>query len=379
MSIDDDLVQLRSTRAILEVREAVEAGVARDLQRILLPGRPPQVTGARVSYRHLPAGPAGQAGGTWFDTITLPGSRLAIVIGDVIGIGRPGSAPLEVAIMGQFRTAVRILATQDLRPDRLLRRLGELARQFGEAYVATCLYAVYDPVARICAVANAGHVPPVLVVGGEARPLDVPSGAPIGLEDAYQTAEFEVVDGSRLVLCTEALLGRNGTAALCAVLGPAPEPLEPACDAVLAALVPEKRPQDITLLAVGLDGIPESDVASWGLESEARAVPYARAQTRETLRAWGLGELIEVVELLVSELVTNALKHGAGAIGLRLVRGSALLCEVADDGHELPFVCDAEDTDESGRGMQLVSMLAERWGTHRAESGKVVWFEHLLP
>jgi two-component sensor histidine kinase len=81
---------------------------------------------------------------------------------------------------------------------------------------------------------------------------------------------------------------------------------------------------------------------------------------------------------MVSELVTNALVHGAGAIGMRLIKGSALLCEVYDDGHELPRLCHADATDESGRGLQLVSHFAERWGTNRTEHGKVVWFEHPL-
>jgi anti-sigma regulatory factor (Ser/Thr protein kinase) len=127
---------------------------------------------------------------------------------------------------------------------------------------------------------------------------------------------------------------------------------------------------------MALAEIPDHDVASWELAVEPRSVPWARAQIRERLGGWGLAELVETMELLVSELVTNALVHGAGTIWLRLIRGPMLLCEVGDDGPELPYVCDAADTDESGRGLQLVSCLATAWGSYRTATGKVVWFEY---
>ncbi|MBO2447293.1 SpoIIE family protein phosphatase [Actinomadura barringtoniae] len=358
-----------------------EVQMVQELQRTMLPDDPPKVAGARVCFRYRPAGQAAQVGGDWFDAIPLPGCRLGIVVGDVMGHGITSAA-----IMGQLRTAVRTLATQDLRPDQLLRQLDTLARRLGEDYLATCLYVVYDPVARRCQFANAGHLPPVLVSPfGDTSVLAVPSGVPIGVGDEpFETVEAVVEDGSQLVLFTDGLLERRGRSLedgydeLRAQLTGATRSLDRTCDLLLDGLGADDPADDVALIAVGLDGIPKEEVAVWDLEAEPSMVSRARSQVAERLADWGLEELSDNVQLLVSELVTNALVHGAGSISMRLIRGNALLCEVADDGHELPYLCHADATDESGRGLQLVSFLAERWGTHRTETGKVVWFEHPL-
>ncbi|TDD95467.1 ATP-binding SpoIIE family protein phosphatase [Actinomadura rubrisoli] len=360
-----------------------EVQAAQELQRSMLPDDPPEVAGARVCYRYRPAGQAAQVGGDWFDAIPLPGCRLGIVVGDVMGHGLTSAA-----IMGQMRTAVRTLAAEDMRPARLLRQLDGLARRLGEDYLATCLYAVYDPIARRCRFASAGHVPPVLVSPrGESRVLPVPAGVPIGVGgEPFETMEIEVEDGSQLVLCTDGLLERRdrdieqGLEEMRAQLAGASRALDGTCDALLETLGATTPADDIAIVAVGLDGIPEKDVARWELDPKPSMVPWARAEAAGTLADWRLGDLTDTVELLVSELVTNALVHGAGSIGLRLIKADdVLLGEVYDDGQELPQLCHAEATDESGRGLQLVSHLAERWGTHRTENGKVVWFEHHLP
>ncbi|MUN40762.1 SpoIIE family protein phosphatase [Actinomadura sp. NEAU-AAG5] len=359
-----------------------EVQVAQELQRSMLPDDPPEVAGARVCYRYRPAGQAAQVGGDWFDAIPLPGCRLGIVVGDVMGHGLTSAA-----IMGQLRTTVRTLAAQDMRPDILLRQLDVLARRLGEDYLATCLYAVYDPIARCCRLANAGHVPPVLVApGGDARVLPVPPGVPIGVGgEPFETVEIHVEDGSRLVLCTDGLLERRdrdidqGLEEMRAELAGDTRPLDGACDALLATLGAATPADDIAIVAVGLDGIPGADVATWELKPEAGMVPLARARVAGRLADWRMEQITDNVQLLVSELVTNALVHGAGSIGLRLIKGRTLLGEVHDDGQEMPQLCHAEATDESGRGLQLVSHLAERWGTHRTDQGKVVWFEHHLP
>ncbi|MGI5325917.1 SpoIIE family protein phosphatase [Actinomadura nitritigenes] len=359
-----------------------EVQVAQELQRSMLPADPPEVPGARVHYRYRPAGQAAQVGGDWFDAFPLPGRRLGIVVGDVMGHGLTSAA-----IMGQMRTAVRTLAVEDMRPDLLLRQLDALARRLGEGYVATCLYAVYDPVARRCSFANAGHVPPVLVSeAGESRVLPVPAGLPIGVGgEPFETMEIEVEDGSRLVLCTDGLLERRdrdidqGLEELRVLLAGPDRPLDATCDALLDALATTAPADDIAIVAVGLDGIPKDDVAVWELEPEPSMVPRTRAQVVFKLAEWRLDAVADTVQLLVSELITNALLHGAGAIVLRLIRGDALLCEVYDDGQDMPHLRHADATAESGRGLQLVSHIAARWGTHRTDGGKVVWFEHRLP
>ncbi|WP_433333230.1 SpoIIE family protein phosphatase [Spirillospora sp. CA-294931] len=359
-----------------------EVRVAQELQRTMLPADPPEVPGARVCFRYRPAGQAAQVGGDWFDAIPLPGLRLGIVVGDVMGHGLTSAA-----IMGQLRTAVRTLAVQDLRPDRLLRQLDGLTRMLGDDYLATCLYAVYDPVTRRCRFSSAGHLPPVLVSpDGESRILPVSPGPPIGVgADHFEVVEIDVEDGSQLMLCTDGLLERRdrdieqGLEELRSRLAGAPRSLDRTCDDLLESMSAAIPADDVALVAVGLDGIAREDIAEWDLEPEPSMVPRARAMAAAQLAEWKLSELSDTVELLVSELVTNALVHGAGAIGMRMIRGATLLCEVSDDGTDLPQLCQADATDESGRGLLLVSHLAERWGTDRADDGKVVWFEHALP
>ncbi|MFI0483991.1 SpoIIE family protein phosphatase [Actinomadura sp. 9N215] len=359
-----------------------EVQVAEELQRSMLPDDPPDVAGARVRYRYRPAEQAAKVGGDWFDAIPLPGCRLGIVVGDVMGHGLTSAA-----IMGQLRTAVRTLAAEDIRPARLLRQLDGLARRLGEDYLATCLYAVYDPVERRCTLANAGHVPPVLVSAfGDSRVLPVPSGVPIGVGgEPFEAMEVQVEDGSQLVLCTDGLLERRGRdidlglEELRGRLTDATPDLDLTCDSLLDTLAASTPADDIAIVAVGFDGIPKDDVAAWELDPDPSTVPWVRAEVGAKLAEWELEPLTDTVQLLVSELVTNALVHGAGAIGLRVIKGLSLLCEVYDDGADLPRLRHAEATDETGRGLQLVAHLSARWGTHRAEPGKVVWFEHDLP
>ncbi|WP_433476902.1 SpoIIE family protein phosphatase [Spirillospora sp. CA-142024] len=358
-----------------------EVKVAEELQRSMLPDDPPDVAGARVRYRYRPAGQAAQVGGDWFDAIPLPGCRLGIVVGDVMGHGLTSAA-----IMGQLRTAVRTLAAEDMRPARLLRQLDGLARRLGEDYLATCLFAVYDPVERLCTLANAGHVPPVLVsADGESRVLPVPSGVPVGVGgEPFETMEVKVEDGSQLVLCTDGLLERRdrdidtGLEELRDRLAGASADLDGTCDDLLDTLPAPTPADDIAIVAVGFDGIPADDVVSWELEPEPGSVPWIRGQVASRLAGWGLGALTDTAQLLVSELVTNALVHGAGSLGVRLIKGRTLLCEVHDDGADMPHLRHADATDESGRGLQLVSHLSTRWGTHRTEEGKIVWFEQRI-
>ncbi|MEV5747952.1 SpoIIE family protein phosphatase [Actinoallomurus sp. NPDC052308] len=359
-----------------------EARVAAQLQHSMLPDAPPDVAGARICYRYVPADEAVRVGGDWFDAIPLPGSRLALVVGDVMGHGLTSAA-----IMGQLRTAVRTLAPQDLPPDQLLRQLDDLARRLGDECLATCVYAVYDPVARRCEIANAGHLPPVLVSpSGESWLLEVPPGAPIGVGGVpFETVCFDVEDGSQFVVCTDGLVERRdrpldvGLTALRDFLSGPPRPLEDVCETLIEGFGTAGRyDDDIALLAVRFEGIPKEDVFSWNLRAEPAVVRETRRLAREALQTWDLPALVPTVELLVSELVTNAIVHGAGDLGLRLIRANSLLCEVRDDGYDLPHLRRAETTDENGRGLQLVSALAEHWGTQRTPTGKVVWFEHPL-
>jgi anti-sigma regulatory factor (Ser/Thr protein kinase) len=289
--------------------------------------------------------------------------------------------------MGRFRTAMQTLAALDLPPGQILRHLDNLSQRLGDDHLATCLYAVYDPIARTCTIASAGHVPPVLVhPDGRGELLEIPSGAPIGVGGVpFASKEVKVTDGSMLVLCTDGLVEVRGgdigagLAALCGNLIDPKQTPEEACDVVLDRLHSEDRQDDIALLVARFDGVAPSEVATWELSVDEAEVRRSRALVREQLASWQLLALADTAELLVSELVTNAVRVARDHIQLQLIRVDKLLVEVSDDNHNLPSLEPAESMDERGRGLHLVSKLSERWGTARKAVGKVVWFELGLP
>ncbi|MFJ5719235.1 SpoIIE family protein phosphatase [Streptomyces sp. NPDC093149] len=381
------------------------------LQRSLLPPGDPVAAGLDIACRYLPGNTATEVGGDWFDVIELPGHRTALVVGDVMGRG------LRAAVaMGELRTAVRTLALLDLEPAEVLSALDEVARGLGtpggtssggsggtqwpsraahksrevdlsEVYLATCVYAVYDPVTRRCTFANAGHLPPAVVEPGEpALMLDVPPGMPLGVGgEPFEEVEVELKEGSLLALYTDGLVEsrdhplEEGLAALRRALVEPERPLEDVCDRVLTTLDTRHGEDDIALLMARIQGLPADAVGDWRLPREPRSVGRARELARGQLLAWDLGELVDTTELLVSELVTNALRYGEGEIRLRLLRDRTLVCEVWDAGLVQPRRRRARDTDEGGRGLQLVGLLSVGWGSRRTPRGKTVWFELALP
>ncbi|MET9432555.1 SpoIIE family protein phosphatase [Streptomyces sp. NPDC006551] len=372
------------------------------LQRSLLPPGDPEAAGLDIACRYLPGTTATEVGGDWFDVIELPGHRTALVIGDVMGRG------LRAAVaMGELRTAVRTLAQLDLEPAEVLSHLDEIARGLGapagaqqsarahkargpelsEVYLATCVYAVYDPVTRRCTFANAGHLPPVLVEPGEAALLlDVPPGMPLGVGgEPFEEVEVELPEGSLLALYTDGLVESRdhpldeGLSAFRSALADPARPLEDVCDHVLTTLDTQHGEDDIALLMARIQGLPSDAVGDWRLPREPRSVGRARELARAQLTAWDLEPLVDTVELLVSELVTNALRYGEGEIRLRLLRDRTLVCEVWDAGLVQPRRRRARDTDEGGRGLQLVGLLSAAWGSRRTPRGKTVWFELPLP
>ncbi|KRV47038.1 hypothetical protein AQ490_09785 [Wenjunlia vitaminophila] len=369
------------------------------LQRSLLPQHVPAPPGVRVAYRYVPASTGTEVGGDWFDVIPLTGGRVALVVGDVTGHGLQAAAT-----MGRLRTAVRTLSQLELPPGTLLRHINELTDDFGrgpeDSLLATCVYAVYDPLGGKLCMATAGHLPPLLLVPGDpgsgggcqVRRLDLPSGAPLGVVgvDGEATAEFdcfefEVPEGAVLVLYTDGLVETRdeditaGIERLAGLLRQCHDDLEQACDTILAAHKPGPGPDDIALLMASLQPLPADSTASWVFAAEPGSARAARGEVRETLRRWQLTGLEESAVLLVSELVTNSLRHAGGPIGVRLVRGPALLVEVSDPLPDPPRERHVDDTSESGRGLHLVARTARRWGTRYSAEGKVVWFELPLP
>lgn len=334
-----------ATQAGLAVDTALrythEREIADQLQRSMLPTHLPQPHGVRLAHRYLPGERGAQVGGDWYDAVPLPGNRVALIVGDVMG-----HSLTSAAIMGQLRTSAQTLAALDLPPHEVLYHLDEQAQRLGrEQHLATCVYAVYDPIANRVVLANAGHVPPVMVrPDGRAELLDLPSGAPIGVGGVdFHSVELPAPPGSALLLFTDGLVETRrrpiGTglellrARLATSHRHSPEHM---CQDALRILPPGDRGDDIALLAASFDGIPAEDVAHWYLQPRHETPGRARRLAAHTLRRWGLEHLTETTELMVSELVTNAVQHATRPVTLSLVRTSRLRCEVGDDSPLLP-------------------------------------------
>ncbi|AUA15983.1 SpoIIE family protein phosphatase [Streptomyces sp. SID8382] len=373
---------------------------AQELQRGLLPRTLPAVPAVAAEARYLPATEGVQVGGDWYDLIPLSGERVALVIGDVMGHGLS-----EAATMGRLRTAVHTLADLELPPDELLSHLNELVGDLGDDFYATCLYTVYDPVTNRCAFASAGH-PPLAIVhpDGTAHFPHVDADPPLGAASPpFETHEVRVPEGSHLVLYTDGLVesstvdideGMDRLAqALSRVVAPPPEPpgAEAApttlhdpgrlCDALISALVPEQAAthDDAALLIARTRSLAPGRVVCWALPDGPIAAAEARRRVTGQLSAWHLDELSMTTELLVSELVGNVVRHAKGPPRLRLLYGRTLICEVSDGSLTTPRIRRAAETDEGGRGLQLVAALSDRWGMRYTATGKCIWTEQALP
>ncbi|WP_306185280.1 SpoIIE family protein phosphatase [Streptomyces sp. MK5] len=359
------------------------------LQRNLLPRQLTGGAAVEVASRYLPADTHDGVGGDWFDVIPLSGARVALVVGDVVGHGINAAAA-----MGRLRAAVHTLANLDLPPDDLLAHLDDTISRLTDEEPdihgrttteagATCLYAVYDPVTRRCAMARAGHPPPVVVSAqGRVTIPDLPSGLPLGVGQAsFEAVELELPEGSVLALYTDGLVERRdedieaGMHRLGTLLAQPDRPLEELCSAVLDTLPTRALLDDATLLLARTRSLSPAQVACWNLPDEPAAVANARALATAQLTEWGLERVADTTELIVSELVTNAVRHGAAPITLRLIRHRVLVCEVTDASDTVPRLRHARVTDESGRGLFLVSQLSSRRGTRHSPAGKTVWAE----
>ncbi|MEU2236080.1 ATP-binding SpoIIE family protein phosphatase [Streptomyces vietnamensis] len=401
---EDDLIlaQEIADRAAVSIdnarRYTHERDTALALQRSLLPRGPVKQSAVEAASRYLPSGTHAGVGGDWYDVIPLSGARVALVVGDVVGHGIHAAAT-----MGRLRTAVRAFADIDLMPDELLTHLDDVVIRLGREEElhdgetsATCLYAIYDPVSRLCSLASAGHPLPAVArpstIGGDGPAsrsvdfLDVAVGPPLGLGGfPFETAQFKLAEGSLLVLFTDGLVARPGRdvdsslTVLRDVLGRGPDSPEEVCDRLLSALLPTRPADDVALLVARTRALDHDHVALLDLPSDPAAVSGARRFTSAKLAEWGLEELSFSTELVVSELVTNAIRYGRSPVQLRLILQDTLTCEVSDASSTAPHMRRARTFDEGGRGLLLVAQFAGRWGARYHREGKVIWAEQTLP
>ncbi|MFD7795069.1 SpoIIE family protein phosphatase [Streptomyces sp. NPDC059759] len=401
--LPDDVLLAREVvaRAALCVdnarRYTREHTAAVTLQHSLLPHPPTGGTALDIASSYLPADPTGGVGGDWFDVIPLSGARVGLVVGDVVGHGITAAAT-----MGRLRTAVQTLADMELPPDELLAHLDDLVLRLSEEKThdeaagqngsassflgATCLYAVYDPVTRCCTMARAGHPPPVVVgPDGQVSFPELPAGPPLGLGGmAFEAHEIELEENSLVGLYTDGLVEgdhdmEQGMARLGELLAGPDQDLEALCSAAVRRLVPVPQPDDIVLLLARTHTLGADRVVSWDVPVDPAAVSDVRARATRRVEEWGLGDLAMTTELIVSELVTNAIRYAEPPIRLRLLLDSRLTCEVVDASSTAPRLRHARSTDEGGRGLFLVAQLSLRWGARHTPEGKVIWAEQEIP
>ncbi|MGS2643327.1 SpoIIE family protein phosphatase [Streptosporangium sp. LJ11] len=450
-AFDRDFVGAIATRVALAVDNALlfeeERHTAESFQKHLLPRALPQLDGLDIAVRYYPAAPLAshgqgiqtQVGGDWYDVIPLSAGRVGIVIGDVEGRGAKAAA-----VMGQLRAALRAFAQDDKPPAEILARLDEWTRiiatpeqdesgtDISVPPIVTCQYLVYDAWSRQLSFANAGHAPPLLLIGDTCTELDIHEvGQPLGVRAkgmhadlVYKEETRTLPPGAALLLYTDGLVDRRPIrdadgrppnveetlAQLCGKLIEISDAsVERLADAATVA-VPGEIDDDMAILVLRS--------ASEDLAVEERTFPAqpimvgeARRMASEAFVGWNVPEeRAELACLLVSEVVTNVVLHAASAsiprreltmdgpplpfdeswdvpgfedeivnekeFTLRLRRGrESVWVEVFDQDLRLPRIRSAGENDEGGRGLYLVDQLAKRWGSRPTKEGKAVWFE----
>ncbi|MFJ5282119.1 SpoIIE family protein phosphatase [Streptomyces parvulus] len=361
---------------------------SRTLQRSLLPRELPTLPSCTPAARYVPAGDGMDVGGDWYDVIPLSSGQVALVIGDVMGHGLA-----QVATMGRLRTAVHTLSDLELPPDEIITHLNDIVVEMGNDSYATCAYVVYDSASQSCSMAIAGHPPPALVhADGTVRFLPSPGDPPLGVAKMpFERVGFSSPGESVLVLYTDGLVESStldideGLSNLGDHLHEAFRTQEPAsperlCEILMSGLLPQKgrAVDDAALLVTQLHALPSENIASWPLDDSPTAAGEARSYVRGQLVEWGLNDLVPTTELLVSELVGNVVRHARGPMSLRLLLSDGLVCEVSDASPAMPRIRRSADTDEGGRGLQLITALTHRWGARYTQNGKCIWTEQLL-
>lgn len=364
-----------------------QAETARALQQALLPHRLPQSDAVRLTSRYVPGTDGADIGGDFFDAI--PTDRaLVVVMGDV-----QGHNTAAAALMGRVRTAVRAYVHEGHEPSAVLERTNRLMQTFEADLFATCCLLALDVGTGDVTIASAGHPAPLVFSPGPVRALPVDPGPPLGvdIEATFPQSRHRLSQAGRLLLYTDGVVEwprRSSTGELTlelALSAHADAPADTVADQVLApVLAPSRRStsDDAALLVLDYAGpAPGVREARLVLPADTRAVSTARSHLRTVLAQWDLADSVDEAELVVSELVTNALLHtgSPAALTLRHEVADRVLCVGVEDSstqHPQPRASGEDAT--GGRGMHIVAMVAQRWWVAPRGDGKTVWADLLV-
>ena len=381
----DDLAHRMAAAVDNALRYRQERETALTLQRSLLPSTLPDLPGLTVAHRYLPGTAGAEVGGDWYDLVPLPRGRVGLVIGDVMGRGI-GAA----AVMGQLRAAVRACALVEDSPSAVLTLVDAAMSSLGQTSLTTCLYGVLDRSTGTLVLASAGHLPPLVVHrDGGGQYVELEPGPPLGVGSAPPPETvLQVPEGALLLLFTDGLVeGRAqpveaGLLALrnaVAELGDLePAALEGVCDTLLRVMGRDGRPDDDSAMLAVLTAGREADGGGAHLHVAGHLSEVARARRLAVEWAERTGCDVDDAALLVTEVTTNALRHGGPGVDLwvRSRAGGGMRVELIDGRADaLPRVREPSADEEGGRGLLIVSAVAADWGTDRLSAGKCVWFE----
>ncbi|MFI1438517.1 PAS domain S-box protein [Streptomyces fructofermentans] len=377
-----DISDRKRAEAELTMLYKQQRHIALTLQRSLM-GTPPAIPGLATASRYRPATQGAGVGGDWFDLIPLGAGRVGVLIGDVMGRGLEAAA-----VMGQLRSAAHALAKTGMQPRHLMQALEAVVADLDVPdQLVTCCYLVIAADAGEVTICSAGHLPTLVACPGkDTEALPAPVNAPLGVGGVlYEQSRSVIPPGATLVLYTDGLIETPGSdiedqlgrlTDTLSDLFTVGTDLEKAADHVLAALLPdaEGHNDDVTLLLARLPEAPLATVAT-ELPAAPESVPEGRAFLGRALASWDCTIPADDARLLLSEMLSNAVRHAQGPIGLHLSRtATELTVEVSDHSPQLPQPRIAEGDEESGRGLFLVRALADNWGVRPTDEGKATWF-----
>ena len=371
-----------------------EHEIAQTLQRSLLPPHLPEVAGLAVSARFRPAGAGDEVGGDFYDIFEMGHQRWGIAVGDVCGKGASAATVTALA-----RYTLRATALHEREPERILGVLNEaLLRHAPDQRFCTVAYAALEPSRGRLEIVRGGHPAPLLLRDGDVVPLGSP-GTILGITEDPPLEQHEVRlrPGDTVVFYTDGVTDAHAparilqqeelAAALSECQGLTPPEVAARIEALAIEGVDTPPRDDIAILVIALEDGARSRHVEGGsdvdLTMELPSEAASAGAAREALAPLG-GRLpeepLESVRLLVTELITNSVKHGRSeGTQVRVsvtVSAEGVRVEVSDrgDGFEPPPPPSHPSQSPSGWGLFLVDRLADRWGVDTSD-GTRVWFE----